>query len=86
MKKSNILVIAILISGLVIIPLFGGCSSGSVDKLKVVTSTSMLFLMTPAMSMGAAQSTEFSTFSSGHLDHPFNQIIDFIFPVTQSAT
>jgi len=42
MKNSSIFAFAILVLGLVIVPLLGGCSSGSVSKLKVVTSTSLL--------------------------------------------
>ena len=42
MKKASIFVIAILILGLFIAPLLGGCSPTGTSKLKVVTSTSLL--------------------------------------------
>jgi len=42
MKKSNILVIAILVLSLIIASLLGGCSPTSTSQLRVVTSTSLL--------------------------------------------
>jgi len=42
MKKSNILAIATLALGLVIIPVLGGCAPAETSQLKVVTSTSMM--------------------------------------------
>jgi len=42
MRKSHILVIVILVLSLVISSLLGGCESTDTNKLKVVTSTSMM--------------------------------------------
>lgn len=42
MRKVSILVVSILVLGLVITLLLGGCSPGSTSKLKVVTSTSLI--------------------------------------------
>ena len=42
MKKLNILVIGILILGLVIASLLGGCAPAGTSKLRIVTSTSLL--------------------------------------------
>jgi zinc transport system substrate-binding protein len=42
MKKIYILVTGILVLGLVIFPLLGGCTPADTSKLKVVTSTSLL--------------------------------------------
>jgi len=42
MKKMGIIVIAILVSSLTVGALFGGCSTESSTKLKVVTSTSLI--------------------------------------------
>ena len=42
MKKSKVLVLAILVLGLVITSLVGGCSPAKTSQLKVVTSTSLI--------------------------------------------
>jgi len=42
LKRLNILVVTILVMGIILVPLFGGCSPATTSNLKVVTSTSLL--------------------------------------------